>query len=62
VIYSLLQFNFSYSNNNKNNNTNNNNVTDLTTEKENENVLFAHNPRSIFSGKEHTRHIRGRKI
>jgi hypothetical protein len=29
-----------------NNNNNNNNVTDLTPEKEN--VLFAHNPRSIF--------------
>ena len=38
MIYSLLQFNFSY-NNKKNNN--NNNVTDLTPEKENENILFA---------------------
>jgi hypothetical protein len=37
-------------------------VTDPTSEKENENVLFAQNPRSIFSGKEYTRQIRGRKI
>ena len=36
-------------------------MTDLTPEKENDNVFFAQNSRSIFSGKEHTSHTRGRK-